>query len=160
MVAKKAIAPCRSSNAAVSMVERHRRCAAHRREPDAGPDECVAPPLLGPEEHMAVDMAPPEVGAPGKAAGQCRQQPVIAHQLRPQDGGAALAKIDALKPVAVCAATRQIGNTTQLRRRQQTGLGQPGARAIRLDDVPDTRIASGETRRAVSQAIPSTSIME
>jgi hypothetical protein len=94
--------------------ERQRR-SRRITEPNAGPGECIASPLLGPEEHMAVDMAPPEVGASGKCAGECRQQPVIPHLLRPQDGGAAPAYIDALKTVAVCAATRQIGNTTQLR---------------------------------------------
>ena len=56
-------------------------------EPHAGPNECVASALLGPEEHMPVDMTPPEVWASGKATGQCRTQPTIRHQLRPQDSG-------------------------------------------------------------------------
>ena len=129
-------------------------------EPHAGPHECVASALLGPEEHVLVDMAPPEVWSPSEAIGQCRPQPMIRHQLRPQDGGPAATKIDALEAIAVCIVARQTGKAPQLCRGKQAGPGQPCAGTVRFDDMPDAGIASGETRRAITQSIPSTSIME
>ena len=137
-----------------------RRSERRIAEPHAGPNECVASALLGPEEHVLVDMTSPEVWASGKATGQCRTQPTIRHQLRPQDGGSPATEIDAFEAIAVCAVARQIGKSTQLRRREQAGAGQPRAGTFRFDDVPDAGMAGGETRRAVTQSIPSTSIIE
>ena len=79
---------------------------------------------------------------------------MIRHLLRSQHGGAALAQVNGMEIVAVGAIVSHISC------RNQAGLQQPVAGAIRLDDMPDAGIARGEARRAVVQAIPSTSIIE
>jgi hypothetical protein len=85
---------------------------------------------------------------------------MVRHQLRPQDRGSATAEIDALECIAIRSADWQAGAAAQLGSREQASLVQPRSSAVRLDNVPDTGIASGETRRSVAQAIPSTSIIE
>ncbi len=129
-------------------------------QPCAGTDKTVPPPRLRPEEHMCIDMPPPCIRPAGEAASQRGGEGLIRHQLRAQNGGLAPAWLDPLKRVAVGPIGHEPGKSVEFSGRQQTGCRQPRAGTFRLDDVPDARVASGEARRSVAQAIPSTSIME
>ena len=96
----------------------------------------------------------------GEAASQCGGEGLISHELWSQNGGLARAWLDPLKRVAIDPIGHKTGKPVEFRGRQQARLRQPRPGAVRLDDVPDARVACGEARRSVVQAIPSTSIME
>jgi hypothetical protein len=76
------------------------------------------------------------------------------HLLRAKHRGAAIALVNLPEVVAIGAAAPHVGC------RKQASFHQPATGTLCFHDVPDAWIAGGEARRAVAQAIPSTSIME
>ena len=68
--------------------------------------------------------------------------------------------VDPLESVAIGPIGLETRKPIEFRGRQQPRVRQPRPGAVRLDDVPDARVAGGEACRSVVQAIPSTSIME
>ena len=109
---------------------------------------------------MCIDMPAPGSRPAGEAASQSGGERLIRHQLRAQDGDLARAWLDPLESVAVGPIGLKTRKPIEVRGRKEPRLRQPRSGAVRLDDVPDARVAGGEARRSVAQAIPSTSIME
>lgn len=132
----------------------YRRRARSRTQAYAGPDEGIPPARFGPEEHVAIDMSPPLCRPPGEDAGERWHKQMVRHLLGSEHGSAAMAQINRMEVDPIRSAVGEIG------RRQQTGGAQPGAGAVSLDDMPDTRVARGKPGGTLVHAIPSTSIIE
>jgi hypothetical protein len=105
-------------------------------------------------------MAAPRRGVASEAPRKRGKQPRVIHELGAYDCNTLLLERDPAKVIAIGAVIGQVGQFEEHGRRQKAGFGQPGTGAVRLYDMPHTRIARVKTRRSIAQAIPSTSIIE
>ena len=122
------VRPVTFQQCAVSMVSTRGGMPAPPAQPHAGPNERVAPPLFGPEEHMRVDMAAPSVGLPAKLPASVGSSRASFMSCGRSDGDAPLPKWTPAKVIAIGAVIGQAGQFEEHGRRQQAGFGQPGDR--------------------------------